>query len=105
MSVTSFKNAGPRNNKCVRWKGGTRIRTGTAKKDNQVRLISIANYYIRQLPPPCLPTYLTKGAIWQILTSHILLNISYIMVMISIAFSFISYTTILPTQYNLICRV
>ena len=38
-------------------------------------------------------------------SSHILLNISYIMVMISIAFSFISYTTILPTKYNFICRV
>ena len=45
-------------------------------------------------------------ASWRMLTSsHMLLNISYIMVMISIAFSFISYTTILPTQYNLICRV
>ena len=30
LSVTSFKNVEPRNNKCVRWKSGRRIRTGTA---------------------------------------------------------------------------
>ena len=34
LSVTSFKNAGPRKNKCVRWKSCTRIRTGTAEKEN-----------------------------------------------------------------------
>ena len=32
LSVTSIKNDGPRNTKCVRWKGGTRLRTGAAER-------------------------------------------------------------------------
>ena len=39
LSVNSFKNVEPRKNKCVRWKGSTRIRIGTASKKDNIKAL------------------------------------------------------------------